>query len=72
MAAIANIPRVDDVEMKDVNPPLGFDLEVGCSRYDLNLVWASDEGAPGSNSPVMEWEDKMLDEDTQPRALGSG
>ena len=28
MAAIANIPRVDDVEMKDINAPLGFDPEV--------------------------------------------
>ena len=72
MAAIANIPRVDDVEIKDMNPPPGFDQEVGCSRYDLNLVRASDEGAPGSNLPVTEWEDKMLDEDTQSRAPGSG
>ena len=72
MAAIANIPRADDVEMRDVNPPPGFDLEVGCSGYELNLVRASDEGAPGSNSLVTEQENKMLDEDTQPRAPGSG
>ena len=70
MAAIANIPRVDNVEMKDINAPPGFDPEVGPSGYDLNLVWASDGGAPGSNSPVMEQEDKMLDEDTQSRAPG--
>ena len=38
IAAIANILRVDDVEMRDVNPPLGFDPEVGCSGYDHNLV----------------------------------
>ena len=29
IAAVANIPRVDDVEMQDVNPPPGFDPEVG-------------------------------------------
>ena len=71
MAAIANIPRVDDIEMKDINAPPGFDPEVGCSGYDLNLVWASDKRVLGSNSPVMEREDKMLDEDTQSRAPGS-
>ena len=71
MAAIANLPRVDDVEMRDINAPPGFDPEVGHSRYDHNLVRASDEGAPGSNSLVTEREDKMLDEDTQSRALGS-
>ena len=71
MTAIANLPRVDNVEMRDINAPLGFDPEVGCSRYDHNLVWASDGRAPGSNSPVTDREDKMLDEDTQSRALGS-
>ena len=72
IAAIANLPKVDDVEMRDINAPPGFDPEVGCSRYDLNLVRLHDEGAPGSNSPVTEWEDQMLDENTQSRALGSG
>ena len=72
IAAIANIPRMDDVEMQDVNPPPGFDPEVGRTRYNHNLVWASDEGAPGSNSPVTEREDRMLDEDTQSKALGTG
>ena len=52
MAAIANLPRVDDVEMKDINAPLGFDPEVGHPGYNHNLVRVSDEGAPGSNSPV--------------------
>ena len=70
--AIANIPRMDDVEMQDVNPPPGFDPEVGRTGYDHNLVWASDEGAPGFNSPVTEQEDRMLDEDTQPKAPGTG
>ena len=72
IVAIANIPRMDDVEMQDVNPPPGFDPEVGRTGYDHNLVWASDEGAPGSNSPVTEQEDRMLDEDTQPKAPGTG
>ena len=72
MAAIASLPRVDDVEMRDINAPPGFDPEVGCSGYNHNLVRASDERAPGSNSLVMEREDKMLDEDTQSRAPGSG
>ena len=62
---------MDDVEMQDMNPPPGFDLEVGRTRYDHNLVWASDEGAPGSISPVTEQEDRMLDEDTQPKAPGT-
>ena len=55
MAAIANILRVDNVEMQDINAPPGFDPEVGRSGYDHNLVRASDEGALGSNSLVMEW-----------------
>ena len=71
VAAIANIPWMDDVEMRDVNPPPGFDLEVGHTRYDHNLVRASDEGAPGSNSPVTECEDRMLNEDNQPKAPGT-
>ena len=72
VAAIANIPRMDDVEMRDVNPPPGFNPEVGRTGYDHNLVQALDEGAPGSNSPVTEREDRMLDEDTQSKALGTG
>ena len=52
IAAAANIPRMDDVEMQDVGPPLGFDPEVGQTGYNHNLVRASDEGALGSNSPV--------------------
>ena len=72
VASIANIPRMDDVEMWDMNPPPHFDPEVGCTRYDHNLVWALDEAAPGSNSLVMEREDRMLDEDNQSRAPGTG
>ena len=40
LAAIANIPWMDDVEMQDMNPPLGFDPEVGHTGYVHNLVWA--------------------------------
>ena len=72
IAAIANIPRMDDVEMQDVNPPLGFDPEVGRTGYNHNLVRASDEGALGSSSLVTEREDMMLDEDTQSKAPGTG
>ena len=61
----------DDIEMKDVDPPPGFDPEVGCSGYNLNLVRAPGEGAPGSNSLVTEQENRMLDDDTQSRAPGS-
>ena len=71
IAAVANLPKVDDIEMRDTNVPLGFDPEVGHSGYNLNLVWLCDEGALGSNSPVMEWEDQMLDGDNQSRAPGS-
>ena len=56
--------------MRDVDPHLGFDLEVGRSGYNLNLVQAPGEDAPGSNSPVTEQENQMLDDDT--RAPGSG
>ena len=42
-AAIANIPpQSDDVEMQDVNCPPGFETEVSRTRYDHNLVRASE------------------------------
>ena len=68
IAAIANLPKVDDVEMRDINAPPAFNPEVGLSGYVLNLVRPHDEGALGSNSLVMEQEDQMLDEDNQSRA----
>ena len=38
-AAIANIPpHSDDVEMKEVTPPPGFEPEVSRTGYDHNLV----------------------------------
>ena len=72
IAAIANIPPMDDIEMQDVNPPPGFDLEVGCTGYNHNLVWTAGEGAPGSSSPVTEQENRMLGEDTQLKTPGNG
>ena len=71
IATVANLPKVDVIEMRDINAPVGFKLEVGCSGYNPNLVWPCDEEAPGSNSPVTEWEDQMLDGDNQSRAPGS-
>ena len=47
IAAIANIPPMDDVKMQDVNPPLGFDPEVGRTGYNHNLVLPSGEEALG-------------------------
>ena len=70
MEAAAHIPPADDIEMKEVNPPLGFDHEVGCSGYNLTLVLAPGKEAPGSNLPVTKQENRMLDDDT--RAPGSG
>ena len=72
--AVAHIPKADvcdDVEMQDVRPPLGFEPEVVKARYDVNLV-RSDQPKPGSSSPVMAEEDRMLDvEENQPRAPGN-
>ena len=53
-------------------PPLGFEPEVVEARYDVNLV-CSDQTEPGSSSPVMAGEDRMLDvEENQARAPGNG
>ena len=73
--AVAHIPQVDacaDVKMQEVRPPLGFEPEVVKAGYDVNLV-RSDQTEPGSSSPVMVGEDRMLDvEESQPRAPGNG
>ena len=73
--AVAHIPPVDacaDVEMQDVRPPPGFEPEVVKAGYDVNLV-RLDQAEPGSSSPVMAGEDRMLDvEESQPRARGNG
>ena len=73
--AVAHIPKADvcgDMEMQDVRPPPGFESEVVKARYDVNLV-RSDQPEPGSTSPVMAGEDRMLDvEESQPRAPGNG
>ena len=73
--AVAHIPlHMDDVdiEMREVNPPLGFEPEFGCTGYDVNLVQPSDDVRLGSVSPVTLREDRMLDEDPQSRAPGTG
>ena len=73
--AIAHIPKADvcdDVEMHNVQPPLGFEPEFVKAGYDVNLVH-SDQPEPGSSSPVTVGEDRMLDvEESQPRAPGNG
>ena len=73
--AVAHIPKADvcdDMEMQDIWPPPGFEPEVVKARYDVNLV-RSDQPEPGSSSPVMAGEDRMLDvEENQPRAPGNG
>ena len=73
--AIANIPQADvyaDMEMQDIRPPPGFELEVAKAGYDVNLV-CSDQPELGSSSPVMAGEDRMLDvEESQPKAPGNG
>ena len=71
--AIAHIPKADvceDVEMQNVRPPPGFEPKVIKAGYDVNLVCSS-QPKPGSSSPVMVGEDRMLDE-SQPRAPGNG
>ena len=72
--AVVNIPQADvyaDVEMQDIRPPPGFEPEVTKAGYDVNLV-CSDQPKPGSSSPVMAGEDRMLDvEESQPRAPGN-
>ena len=61
--AVAHIPQADafaDVEMQESPLPLGFELEVSRSGYDVNLV-CSDPPEPGSISLVMAVENQMLD-----------
>ena len=73
--AVTHIPQADgcaDVEMRDVQPPPGFEPEVAKAGYDVNLV-RSDQAEPGSSSPVTAREDWMLDvEESQPKAPGNG
>ena len=62
--AAAHIPQADtwaNVEMQESHSPLGFEPKVSRSGYDVNLV-RTNPTEPGSASPVMAWEDKMLDE----------
>ena len=72
--AVAHIPQADtcaDVEMQDVRPPPGFEPEVVKAGYNVNLVRSGQAGL-GSSSPVTAGEDRMLDEESQPRAPGNG
>ena len=62
--AVAHIPQADawaDVEMQESHSTPGFEPEVTRSGYDVNMVHTNPT-EPGSASPVMAWEDKMLDE----------
>ena len=71
--AVAHIPQADayaDVEMQESHLPPGFEPEVTRSRYDVNLV-RTNPTEPGSTSPVMAREDKMLDEAVS-RTPGAG
>ena len=71
--AVAHIPQADawaNVEMQESHSPPGFEPEVTRSRYDVNLV-RTNPTEPGLASPVMAWEDKMLDEAVS-RTPGAG
>ena len=71
--AVAHILPADafaDVEMQELQPPLGFEPEVIRSGYDVNLV-RSNPTKPGSTSPVMVMENEMLDGATS-RTPGAG
>ena len=60
-----------DVDMEDATS--GFEPEVSCSGYDVNLVQHSGNTAPGSTSPVTAQENQLLDEDAGlARAPGTG
>ena len=71
--AVAHIPQADawaDVVMQESHSPPGFEPEVSRSGYDVNLVHTNPT-EPGSASPVMVGEDKMLDE-ANSRTPGAG
>ena len=70
---VAHIPQADafaDVEMQESQPPLGFELEVSRSGYDVNLV-RFNPTEPGSTSLVTAMENEMLDR-TSSRTPGAG
>ena len=70
--AVANIPKADiDMEMQESHAPSGFKPEVTRSGYDVNLV-RTNPTEPGSVSPVMVREDKMLDEEVSSKTPGAG
>ena len=61
MAHIRQADAWADVEMQESHSSPGFEPEVTRSGYDVNLV-RTNPTAPGSASPVMAREDKILDE----------
>ena len=62
--AVSNIPPcVDSADVEMEEQPTGFEPEVGHVGYDVNLVWHSDDTAPGSISLVTAQENQLLDED---------
>ena len=72
--AVAHIPQADawaNVEMQESHSPPGFEPEVSRSGYDVNLV-CTNPTEPGSASPVMADENKMLDEGVNSRTPGAG
>ena len=71
--AVAHIPPADafaDVEMKESQPPPGFEPQISRYGYDVNLVH-SNPTEPGSTSPVTAMENEMLDRATS-RTPGAG
>ena len=71
--AVAHILPADafaDVEMKESQPPPGFEPEVSRSGYEVNLV-RSNPTEPGLTSPVTAMENEMLDGVTS-RTPGAG
>ena len=71
--AISNIPlHVDSADIKMEEEATGFEPEVGCMGYNVNLVWHSDT-TPGSTSPVTTQENQLLNKGTNlTQALGTG
>ena len=61
------------LKWEEENWTSGFEPEFSCSGYDVNLVRPPADTVPGAISPVMAWEDGMLDKETPPpKAPGTG
>ena len=72
--AISNIPPcMEPVDVEVEDEPMAFEPEVSRVGYDINLIWHSEDTAPGSTYPVTAQENQLLDEDPSlTRALGKG